>query len=404
MTWWNIGRTIVAVVLLLGVLRSPTTGAGGHNSYRSRNFHPLDMPFAPVTIAVAEHLDRVFVTDAVESTLTVLNATSGAVLHRLQLDKSPLAVAVAQNVNHAFVIYNVNNDITMHDGRTGVVLRTVHLAQQPRAIAADVRNRRVFVVSWILNSLGSGLASHGTISVLDAQTGSTIHSVPVSAKGAAFFTILVDEPTQHVFVAVGTSIIMLDAASGSVLRIITLQRSIPAMLIDDADGHVFVTETAGAIRRGHFIQNGAVIVLDTNTGTVVRTVAVGRISLRLVATAVDQRAHRLFVTSFFDGLVIVLDSRTGRLIKVVPVGLAPEALAVDQKTSHAFLVGLGPQGGVYMLDTRTASLLRRIVLRSLPTVVEVDERTDRTFVANSVTITMLDSRTGNVLQIRALSS
>lgn len=134
------------------------------------------------------------------------------------------------------------------------------------------------------------------------------------------------------------------------------------------------------------------------------TIDVGRISLRLVATAVDQRAHRLLVTSFFEGLVIVLDSRTGRLIKIVPVGLAPEALAVDQKTSYAFLVGLGPHGAVYMLDTRTASLLRRIVLRSLPTVVEVDERTDRIFVANSVTITMLDSRTGNVLRISALSS
>jgi DNA-binding beta-propeller fold protein YncE len=157
------------------------------------------------------------------------------------------------------------------------------------------------------------------------------------------------------------------------------------------------------------------------------------------AVAVDARAGHAFVISASmdnrnggltgPGRVSVLDARTGTLLRTVTVGLGSGALAVDERTGHAFVANQGRMQwyknadgtnsyrainpSVSLLDTRTGHLLRTLTLGGqVPYALAADARTSRVFVATgpmppnmpgaSGAVRVLDARTGALLRTVAL--
>jgi DNA-binding beta-propeller fold protein YncE len=118
---------------------------------------------------------------------------------------------------------------------------------------------------------------------------------------------------------------------------------------------------------------------------------------------VDAHRGHVFVANLgdptlIDGTVLMLDARTGALLHTIPVGGAPLALAVDERTGRAIV--LGTNGGVRaflnrsglssefapdtlsVLDTRTGAILRTIRVGGDLRAVVVDARTHHAFVAD----------------------
>ena len=108
--------------------------------------------------------------------------------------------------------------------------------------------------------------------------------------------------------------------------------------VDGPANRAFVTNRA----------DNTVSILEARSGTVLRTVPVGR---GPVSLAVDTRTQRLFVVNEAGGSVSVLDARTGRRYRSVRVGALrpqpqaqanPVDLAVDVRWGHVFVLNDGP--------------------------------------------------------------
>ena len=153
----------------------------------------------------------------------------------------PTAVAVAERSGHIFVGNSNADTVSMLDARTGPVLRTARMEHSPRAVAVDDRTGRVVVLSrGIDDAYVPPIGLSGTVSALDARTGTVLHTVAVGVGPRA---IAVDERRGRVFVANtrSNSVSVLDAGSGALLRTVVVGAGPSAAAVDERIGKVFVS-------------------------------------------------------------------------------------------------------------------------------------------------------------------
>jgi YVTN family beta-propeller protein len=325
---------------------------------------------------------------------TLLSAPSHpehAVLPSITVGRAPRAVAVAEQIRRVYVANAGDNSLSVLDARTGAVLRTVPVGAAPAAVAVDEPTRRVFVAEAGANS----------VRVLDARTGATVRTVPV---GTAPTALAVDVPTGRVFVANSgdNSVSLLDAHSGALRRTVVVgtgpQGGPRAVAVSARTGHAFVAS------------GDSVLLLDARSGAVVRAVptGIGTLAGNPVAVAVDERFSRVFVANMslpdasspWDNSLVLLNARTGDVLGNVPLDAPPVAVAVDARTERVFLATAGPQrsgrasdpGSVSVLDARTGAVRRTITLGRSPRAIALDSRTGRAFVVSggSNTVAILD--------------
>jgi DNA-binding beta-propeller fold protein YncE len=230
--------------------------------------------------------------------------------------------------------------------------------------------------------------------------------------------LAVSEQTHHVFVAsagafdyttgryaANGTVSMLDARTGSFLRRVTVGKGPSTVVVDDRAGRVLVVN--GGDQSTGFV--GSVSFLNTHTGARLKTVVVGQQPSKLI---VDVRTWRAFVlTSAFpparkptDGEVKVLAITRGIVIRSEPIGTHPEALAFDSKTNAVF--ALAGAGEITVLSGASGQLIGTLgrLAQGAPLAIAVDSKTGRLFSASSGdshggqgAITTLDDRTGKVV-------
>jgi YVTN family beta-propeller protein len=313
------------------------------------------------------------------------------VLRAITVGRAPRAVAVGEQTNRVYVANAGDNSLSVLDARTGVVLRTVPVGAAPAAVAVDELTRRVFVAEAGANS----------VRVLDARTGATVRTVPV---GTAPTALAVDVPTARVFVANSgdDSVSLLDARSGALLRTIRVgtgpQGGPRAVAVSARAGRAFVAS------------GDSLLLLDAGSGAVLRAVptGIGTLAGNPVAVAVDERLSRVFVANVslpdaaspWDNSLVLLNACTGDVLGNLPLDAPPVAVAVDERKERVYLATAGSRrsgratdpGSVRVLNARTGMVHRTITLGRSPRAIALDSRTGRAFVVmgGSNTVAILD--------------
>ncbi len=401
-------RYLVAPVLLLGLAGALTLRSAGSPVVR-----PVRVGTSPSALAVDEQTGRVFVTDGVDDTVTVLDARDGRILRSESVNMSPQAISMDERVgrvyvadfygevatldarsgavlnttsvpnfsplsavvvdareNHAFVAsYDGNGagDVTMLDARSGALLRTISVGKMPGVLAVDERRGRLFA----LNEGYVGNAYASSVSVLDTRRGRLLRTIPVGRLASA---LTVDARRGRVFVSSNRGVLMLDAASGRIIHVTALRGD--ALAVDERTDRVFV---AGS---------GGLFTLDATSGRVLRRFVTN--AGIWWGAAVDAR-HGYVMFRTARGTYLV-DAHTGRLLSALPVEANPRNWAiVGRHTPRIFIPIDGPVhtdndptsfGTVEVLNARTGRVLRTITVGLLPEMVAADERTGRVFVVN----------------------
>jgi DNA-binding beta-propeller fold protein YncE len=309
----------------------------------------------------------------------VLDARSGALVRAVTVGLFPQRVAVDEQTGRAFVIsegFAGAGLVGVLDTRTGRLLRTVNVGREPHAqILVDTRQGRVFVP--VSRQIGNG-----HVSVLDARTGRLLYTI---AAGRTPAWMAMDARTGHAFVSdgTGTGLRVLDARNGHLLRTVLTSLHPYVLVVDEQTGRAFVL----TVRRRHYIS-----VLDTRSGGVLRTVALGQgRPWPAGLPQLDARSGRVFVVimsrahASWRYSVIVLDARSGMLIRTVALRDGPGPLVVDERVGRVVVLTRGWPGtinSVSILDARTGALLRTLPVGVAANGVAVDERNGRVFVIN----------------------
>lgn len=184
------------------------------------------------------------------------------------------------------------------------------------------------------------------------------------------------------------SVSVLDTHSGTLLRTVPVGVDPNAVAVDLTGGYVFVVNGGPFDRNGYQSSAGSVSVLDAHTGLVVRNITVG---IAPVGIIVNQQARHVLVLNRGNidappgdnyGSVSDLDPLSGRLLHTIPVGFHPVAIAIDALLGRAFVANF-LSNSVSVLDARRSRLLDTITLGPSPGTVAalaVDERRERALV------------------------
>lgn len=280
-------------VLLFGAVSAP-----------AQTFEPLtftqkiELPGVPVG-PFTDHLcadtkgHRLFTTMQAQKAVVVIDLDNGKVLQNIPVG-NPHACAYRSDLDQLYVS---DGDPT----QPGVKIFNTHDYHLIKAIALEKRSDSMVYdpnskYLYIVNGGAGGKLEYSLISILDTTTSEIVGNVKVSAE------VLED------------------------------------MDINTSGSRLYITAE----------DSNKVIVVDPQKRTVVDTWPITKGSTP-VATAVDERHHRLFVacrTTDLKGVVVVLDTETGKELKSLPIGGWLDYMVFDPSSGRIY--GVCGVGYVYV--------------------------------------------------------
>ncbi|HZS88034.1 MAG TPA: YncE family protein [Chloroflexota bacterium] len=265
--------------------------------------------------------------------------------------------------------------------------QAIMLAESPTTLVVDSHTGRAFVGT-------SGPYGGGHVLVVDTGTGMLLRAVSLTSAPVA---MAMDERAGHVVVASGgAAVVLLDATTGNVLRTTIVHHSPFALAVDEQTRRAFVlSEGVGDPQHSSMSVN----VLDTRSGVLLHTLAVGRLPGQL---ALDRPAGRVLLTSPDAGTtstLYVLDARSGTLLHTRRLKGYITGMAVDERSGCAYLISADTPR-LRVLDARSGAVLRALPLDARPMAVAVDRTTGHVFIQNATGTRVLDARTGRLRRLR----
>src|SRR2546423_1525005 len=278
---------------------------------------------------------------------------------------------------------------------TGVLWAPVEIGPAS-SLAIDERNARTYVTTYA--HIGRYGPTRGYVNVIDTQHGTLLNAVAAPSAGGTGkchlpgpaglpVSLTVDSRTGRLFVINSAlpsprprgSMTIIDARTGSpVGEVPRGQEPEPyATTTDPQTGHVFVVGQPSA-SRGAARAPASLRLLDGTDGHILRTIslphggnelAMASHLARLILIGVPNRA-------FDADYVTTVDTHNGTIVRAVPLASAPDAgMALDEAADRTFVTySTGERDGsgdyhaaVAVLDIRRGALRRIVPLRGLPT-------------------------------------
>jgi YVTN family beta-propeller protein len=131
------------------------------------------------------------------SAIDIVDTRTGRLLHTVTVSVSAFGEGVDERCGRLFVTNAGSGTVSVIDVRAGTLVRTVPVARNPIPLAIDERAQRVFVATGTVFGSPGNFPPHGTLSVLDACSGSVLRTYPVGTDPSA---VAVDTQRGRVFV------------------------------------------------------------------------------------------------------------------------------------------------------------------------------------------------------------
>lgn len=232
------------------------------------------------------------------SSVVVISGRSRRVLHTIYLSSGGgglVSIAVDPLRNRVYVADANNWNLTIIDGRTNRILATVDLGIQPASVSVNTITNRIYVV---------GNSAEGQLLVINGRTGAVSQAIAV---GQRLSQVAVDEANNHVFLlAPGNDLAgepgTIYAVNGTTNSLITTIQGFDTGIAVDPLRNILWAVGSVPSDTGH--PTGIVALIDARTNAILSTASIpdfGRI-------AVDPVTDTGYVLGVF-GEVDVLSGR-----------------------------------------------------------------------------------------------
>ena len=226
-------------------------------------------------VALAPELGRGYVSDGRDSTVTVFDLKTLAVVSRLKVTGPPDAILYEPATRRVFTFNHRSGDATALDAVTLAVLGTIPLGEEPEFATSDGKGR-VFV----------NLEGPSQLVALDARALAVTGRWPL-APCAEPTGMAIDRARGRLFVGCGNRLMaVVDASSGAVVQTLPIGAGCDGTAYDAGTGLAFASAGDGTITVVQPAANGR--------HAVAATVATQRGARTM---AVDPRTHRLYTAT-----------------------------------------------------------------------------------------------------------
>jgi len=228
----------------------------------------------------------------------------------------------------------------------------------------------------------------GKAAVVDTATNS-LSGTPFAVGSRQFGVAITPDGTRAYFTDYfggGKDVVVVDTATRTVVKTVTVGSEPTAIAIAPNGARAYVANSG----------SGSVSVIDTATNTVVGLpIVVGEGPSGIAITPDGSRAY---VANAFDDTVSVIDTATNTVVGLpIAVGQNPEAIAITPDGSRAYVAnGLFNSKTVSVIDTATNSVVGTpIAVGEGPNGIAITPDGSRAFVTNfqSASVSVIDTAT-----------
>jgi YVTN family beta-propeller protein len=322
---------------------------------------PLPSAAAPMNASSAE---RLYVSDETGGNVIIVDPHSASVVARIPVGKRPRGIQVSPDHKRVYValsgspIGGPNVDESKlpppdrrYDG-IGVVDLAAHKLVNTYQSGADPE---AFALSHDGKVLYVSNEDSGQMSAVDLSTGKVRATVAVGSEPEGV-AVSADDRVVYVTCETSNSVYAVDAHSMQVLATIPTQKRPRAIFLADAAKRGYVTDEFGA----------ALTVFNSEDYQVVTTISLGDPKVVRPMGIASTDGRRLYVTTGRFGALLEVDPDTGTVLRsVAKVGARPWGVALSPDGSTAYTAN-GPSGDVAVIDLKSGEVERRIAVGGSP--------------------------------------
>lgn len=327
-------RTATVLLVALGLVSASAVPAQAVTPETYAVSHVSQLGAKPADVAVDESTHDVFVPNADDGTVSIVNGTT---VTSVPVGGSPHTVALNQNTDTAYVL----NQGFVSVIRGGVVIGTVGVGTTPTDLAVDQSDGTIYVANYNSNS----------VTMIDAATLAT-STLPLAGNP---YSVAVDSATHTAYV--GTR-----ANSTAVIRGGAILGTAPggyAVAFNEVNGMAYSIAETG----------GTVYAIDGATAT---AIAVGQVPHKL---AINQTTGTVYVANFNSNSVTAIDGTT--VSSTIGLSSAPYAIAADSGGTAVY-VSLRGQARLAVIEGTTVVASPLVGIQ--PDAVTVDDSTGAAYV------------------------
>lgn len=261
--------------------------------------HRVAVGADPVSIAVNTATGTVYVANAGDGSVSVLDPDSDAVVAKIPVGLHPYSIAADPATGNVFVTHTFGDQISLIDGATNTVTQLP--TGSADLIAVNSRTGTIYL-------LGYG----GAVTVLDESS----RKFTRRAVGKHAWALTLDETSGTVYVTRIEDADLAAIKGSSSEPAILPAGAIPCAIAVDSKTNTLYIANYG---------DNTVTAVNTATGQLIATLAVGE---RPKAIAFDPVLNLIYVANAGDNCVTVIDAATNAILATLPAGKSPYALAV----------------------------------------------------------------------------
>jgi YVTN family beta-propeller protein len=276
----------------------------------------------PYGVAVNPFDSRVYVTNRGSDTVSVIDGSTNTKLHNITVQSSPVGIAVNPSANWIYVTNINSNTVSVIDGITNKVTANITVGKIPYGVAVNPFNSKVYVTN-----VGSD-----TISVIDGITNKVTANITVG-KGPVGIAVNPITNTIYVTNYASNTVSVINGTSNKVTANITVGKGPVGIAVNPITNKVYVTN----------IQSSSVSVINGITHKIASTIAVNPslagsykirdpvLSMHITAKfpllasllAVDDITNMIYVTNTGSNTVSIINGNTDSLVVKVGFNINP---------------------------------------------------------------------------------
>jgi YVTN family beta-propeller protein len=265
-----------------------------------------DFTCSPIIPAVTPNGARVYVTNILQDTVSVIDTLTNTLVGTITVGQSPWGIAITPDGTRAYVA-NSSGTISVIDTSTDTVITTIVDNDLPFGVAITPDGTRVYVSN-----------ARGSVSVVDISTNTIISDIPVldfpvpgfgfPARDLAGIAITPDGTRAYVVSHSTAKTYVISTITTAMTDTIHTEPGVPLSIAIHPDGTRAYTATIG----GSFAH---VSVIDTASNSISATIPAGG-APPFVGVTPD--GARLYV----DGAmaVTIIDTATNTIVTQIPIG------------------------------------------------------------------------------------
>jgi uncharacterized repeat protein (TIGR01451 family) len=303
---------------------------------------------ASITSTSQFQLERAYVTNGEDNTVSVIAITTNTVIATIPAGNGPMGVAITPDGTKAYVADSSDNTVSVINTTTNTVIATISIGDFPFEIAITPDGMKAYVTNGGSNTVG----------VIDTTTNTLITYIGIGAFNFPYDVAITPDGTQAYVTMQNNSVTIIDTTTDTLfLNDLPVGNVSLGVAITPDGTQAYVTNSG----------DNTISVIDTATYTVIATIALGIPieAIGPIAVAITPAGTKAYVANYGNGTVSVINTTTQTVIATVSVGVVPSAVAITLDGTKAYVVNSG-SNNVSIIDTSTNTVTGTIPVGTVP--------------------------------------